>query len=303
MISTDNAGLWRDIEIIVRDGITLYGRHYPAPASTRRPASKRRPVLCLAGLTRNSRDFHVLATALSSAGESTRDVYTFDCRGRGLSENAPSWKDYIVPIEMLDVQDFMASQQLHGAALIGTSRGGLIAMVMAAAQPSLLGAVILNDIGPELEQEGLIRIANYVGKTPVPRTWEDATAQLKRTSGNLFPTLRDGEWADIARQWFNDDAGRPALGYDPAIARTFAFSPNAMPHLWPQFQALSHVPCLVVRGALSDLLSRETVAKMCRRHPRCSAMEVADQGHAPLLRDPKTIEALRDFLDRTDPRL
>ncbi len=294
MIERKTPGLWRDITIAGRDGITLYGRHYPAPGSTRRP------VLCLAGLTRNSRDFHMLAAALSKCGDKARDIFTFDCRGRGQSEYASSWKDYIVPVEMLDVQDFMASQHLHGASIIGTSHGGLIAMALAAIQPSSIGAVVLNDIGPVLEKAGMMRITHYVGKTPVPGTWDAAAAQLKHTAGQMFPTLHEAEWTAIARQWFNDEDGHPALGHDPAIARTFVFDPNAIPQLWPQFLALSHVPCFVVRGALSDILSAKTVQQMCRRHPRCSALEVPAEGHAPLLRDQLTIGAIIDFLHRAD---
>ncbi len=285
---------WRDIFITARDGLSLYGRHYPAPGSTRRP------VVCLAGLTRNSRDFDVLAAALSGQGPGAREVYTFDCRGRGRSDHAANWKDYAIPVEMLDVQDFMASQQLHGAAIVGTSRGGLIAMVMAAAQPSLIGAVVLTDIGPVIEHAGLARIAGYVGKTPTPRNWDDAARQVAIANREMFPDVQDAEWAEVARQFFNDENGRPIAGYDPKIARSFSLADGAIPKLWPQFMALKRVPCLVIRGALSDLLSTETVAEMQRRHPNCQAITVDAQGHAPLLRDAPTTSAIRDFLAQAD---
>ena len=285
---------WRDVWMTSRDGLRLYGRHYAATGS------KRRPIVCLAGLTRNSRDFHVIAEALCRAGDKARDVYTFDCRGRGKSENASNWKDYAVPVEMLDVQDFMASQHLHDAAIIGTSRGGLIAMVLAAAQPSLIGAVVFNDVGPVINYEGLVRIAAYVGKMPTPRTWEDAAQQVEAANAALFPAVAKEDWSDIARQFYNEKDGRPAVAYDPELANSFSVKDDAIPELWPQFMALKRVPCLVVRGDKSDLLSAETVAEMQRRHPNCQSTTVEGEGHAPLLRDTPTIEAVREFLVQAD---
>ena len=286
---------WRDLYIHARDGIRLYGRHYPAPGSNKRQ------VLCLAGLTRNSRDFHTIASALSGSGPDARDVFTFDCRGRGLSDYAPSWKDYVVPVEMLDVQDFMASQQLHGAALLGTSRGGLITMVMAAAMPSLIGAAILNDIGPVIEQEGLLRIAGYVGKEDTPKSWEEAASRVKAANQTGFPNLDNDDWEALARQFYNkNNDGKPGAGYDRDLTRTFSLKDGPVPQLWPQFLALSQVPCLVLRGELSDLLSADTVSEMQRRHPNCLAYTVAGEGHAPLLRDKDSIGAIREFLGRSD---
>src|SRR5690606_9793944 len=156
---------YRELYFTARDGLKLYGRHYPAAFSD---GTERRPVLCLAGLTRNSRDFHVIAEALSQHPQAPRDVYTLDTRGRGLSENDPDWRNYTVPFEMVDVLDYMTVTGIAGAAVIGTSRGGIIAMVMAAAQPRSLGPVVLNDIGPVIDQRGLQRISAYVGRIPLP---------------------------------------------------------------------------------------------------------------------------------------
>lgn len=294
MSETTKKQSWRDLWMTSRDGLSLYGRHYPAQGS------KLRPVVCLAGLTRNSRDFHVLAEALSGKHKQARDVFTFDCRGRGGSDYASSWRDYAVPVEMLDVQDFMAAQHLHRAAVIGTSRGGLIAMVMAAVQPSLIGAVVLNDVGPVINYEGLVRISAYVGKTPVPRTWEDAARQVETANAAQFPAVDKADWPDIARQFFNEKDGRPAPGYDPKLGQSFSAKDDEIPELWPQFMALKKVPCLVVRGSQSDLLSEATVDEMQRRHPNCRSVTVEGQGHAPLLRDQPTIDAIRDFLVSAD---
>ena len=286
---------WREFRITVRDGMRLYGRHYPAPGS------KRRPVLCLAGLTRNSRDFHVLATELSGSGPDARPVYTMDCRGRGQSNYAVDWKDYAVPIEMLDVQDFMASQHLHNAGIVGTSRGGLITMILAAAQPGLVGPVVLNDIGPVIDHEGLVRISSYVGRTPLPASWEDARKLVASVNRAHFPNVADEEWEAIARQWFNEADGRPAPGYDNNIAKSFSIKDGAIPELWPQFEALKRNPLLVLRGANSDLLSTATVTEMLRRHPDARSFEVEAQGHAPLLRDAPTIAAISRFFAGADP--
>src|SRR5262245_55332812 len=125
---------WRDIYFSARDGLRLYARHYPAPASARRP------VLCLAGLSRNSRDFHRLATVLASPDDSGREVYALDSRGRGLSEHDRDWRNYSLLVELNDALDFITMKGLHGATVIGTSRGGLIAMMMAVLRPNALGA-------------------------------------------------------------------------------------------------------------------------------------------------------------------
>ncbi|MGI9524669.1 MAG: alpha/beta fold hydrolase [Hyphomicrobiaceae bacterium] len=293
-LDADTTPVWRDLKMTTRDGIRLHARHYPAPGSTRRP------VLCLAGLTRNSRDFHVIATALSGDGPEQREVFTLDSRGRGGSDYSSSWKDYAVPIEMLDVQDFMAAHQLHGTGILGTSRGGMITMVMAAAQPSLIGAVVLNDIGPVIEYEGLARIAGYVGKTPTPRTWPDAARQVEMANAPYFPSVSTEEWSAVARQFFNESNGSPAPGYDPLISRGFSLGDGPIPELWPQFLALKNVPCMVVRGSHSDLLGAETVRKMQERHPNCNAITVDGQGHAPLLRDTSTINAIKAFFLEND---
>ncbi|MGI9425644.1 MAG: alpha/beta fold hydrolase [Hyphomicrobiaceae bacterium] len=288
------ADRWRDITITSRDGLSLYGRHYQAVKA------EHRPVLCLAGLTRNSRDFHNLATALSTSASAPRDVYTFDCRGRGQSDHARSWKDYAVPIEMFDVQDFMTSQQLHDTAVIGTSRGGLIAMVMAAAQPSLIGAAVLNDIGPVIEYAGLARISGYVGKDPTPRSWDEAVRLVRNANAEFFPAVKDDAWHEIAQQWYNESDGKPVAGYDPNLGRSFALRDGAVPELWPQFLALKRVPCLVLRGENSDLLSPKTVEEMQRRHPNCLTYTVENEGHAPLLRDTHSIGAIHEFLQKAD---
>ncbi|HMN38103.1 MAG TPA: alpha/beta hydrolase [Hyphomicrobium sp.] len=292
---SDAPAAFKDIYFTVRDGLRLYARHYPAA----RPG-KTRPVLCLAGLTRNSRDFHRIAGALAADAAAPRDVYTLDTRGRGLSEHDGNWKNYTVPNEMQDVLDFMTMMELTDCGIIGTSRGGLITMVMAAAQPTRIGAAVLNDIGPVIETQGLMRIAGYVGRTPLPKSWSDAARTVGELMSRDFPTLKGEEAEAFARQLFNDRNGRPAPGYDAKIARGFSMLDGPMPQLWPQFAALKNAPVLVVRGANSDLLSQATVDEMTRRHPNCSSHTVPGEGHAPLLWDAPTIAAIASFFAGTD---
>ncbi len=285
---------WTDIHFTSRDGLRLYARHYAVPGSVRRP------VVCLAGLTRNCRDFHDLATALAIAGEEGREVYALDSRGRGRSQNDPDWKNYTVLAELNDVLDFMTMKGLDRAAVIGTSRGGLIAMLMAALRPNALGAVVLNDIGPVIEREGLARIIAYVGRVPLPADWEEATELVTEMNRRQFTAVSPQQWGEFARAVFNDDNGLPAPGYDPELAKAISMMDGPMPELWPQFTALAHVPLLVIRGENSDILSEKTFAEMRTRHPRATAVTVRGQGHAPLLMDAPTIDAIAGFLARSD---
>jgi pimeloyl-ACP methyl ester carboxylesterase len=286
---------FEEITFTARDGLRLYARHYPAPGSTRRPA------LCLAGITRNSRDFHTVAVALSTDPVRPRPVYTIDTRGRGRSAHDPDWKNYIVPIEMLDVLDFITMQSLADIAVIGTSRGGIIAMVMAAAQPSVIGCVVLNDIGPVIDIDGLSRIAGYIGRIPLPHSWIDAGRMVKDMNKKQFPRVTDDDWNEVARQFFNEADGRPTAGYDPQLSNSLSVLDGPAPVLWPQFEALKRVPVMVLRGENSDILSVATVEEMRRRHPNITAHTVRWEGHAPLLRDHHTINEVANFLAASDP--
>lgn len=288
---------YREITFTARDGLRLYGRHYPAAFHD---GTERRPVLCLAGLTRNGRDFNVIAEALSQHPTTPRDVYTFDYRGRGFSENDADWRNYTVPNEAADVLDFITVTGIAGASVIGTSRGGLIAMVMAALQPRALGPVVLNDIGPVIDPKGLGRISAYVGRIPLPSSWPEAGVLVYDMGKRAFPNVSAEESVEIARQWFNEHKGRPAPGYDPALSNALSVLDGPIPALWPQFEALKRLPVLVLRGENSDILSAETVEEMRRRHHALSSYVVKAQGHAPLLRDAETIEVVAQFLAATE---
>lgn len=288
---------WKDIHYTSHDGLTLYARHYG------KPGGKGRPVVCLAGLTRNSRDFHTLATFLADHPSRPREVYCLDYRGRGRSDYDPDWKNYSPFIELIDVLDLIAILGLEHLALIGSSRGGIISMLMAAIRPNAVAAVVLNDIGPIIETAGLARIMGYAGKIPLPGDWQEAAALVKAMNKRFFTDLTEADWAELAHQLFNEENGRPAQGYDPNLGKALSEIDigQKIPEMWAQFGALKTKPVLVLRGEHSDLLSTKTVAEMTTRHPRISAVTVRAQGHAPLLKDRFTVGIISDFLRETDP--
>lgn len=286
-------GGFQELSLRVRDGVRLYARHYPAERS------HRTPVLCLAGLTRNSRDFHDLASFLSKGPEG-RAVYTLDYRGRGKSDWDRNWKNYAVPIEALDVIDFLAFAELKEVAIVGTSRGGLVTMIMASLQPSSVSSVVLNDIGPVIERDGLMRIAGYVGRIPLPRDWREARDVVRDVNKRTFPGLSDEIWDEIAHQWYNEKRGKPSPGYDPQLKNALSVLDGPVPELWAQFESLTRVPVLVIRGQNTDLLSETTIDRMAQRHARLERHTVPHQGHAPFLKDLPTQQVIGEFFDRAE---
>ena len=287
---------WQEVTFTSRDGLKLSARHYPASGALGRP------VLCLAGLTRNSRDFHDLATFLSSHPTRPREVWCPDYRGRGRSDPDPDWRNYSPFIELLDVLDLMAICNLHNVAVVGTSRGGIIAMLMAVIRPNALSALVMNDIGPVIETAGLARIIGYAGKIPVPADWDEAADLLRAMNKRFFPNFTDTDWRKMARQLFDEEDGRPAPSYDNKISNAISEIDitQKLPEMWPQFEALKHMPVMVLRGETSDLLSARTVEEMASRHPRLTSVTIHAQGHAPLLTDRFSMGIIADFLRETD---
>ncbi len=289
---------WRDIYYTSFDSLRLHVRHYGQPNPDTRPA------VCLAGLTRNSRDFHYLATHLASDRESPREVYALDYRGRGLSDYDPNWRNYSPFIELLDTLDFMATANLHDAAVIGTSRGGIIAMLMAVLRPGMLGAAVLNDIGPEIGTAGLARIMGYAGKIPVPADWNEAVALVRQINERFFTDMSAEDWEALARQSFNEtEDGRPAPSYDKRIAKALSQIDisKRIPDMWAYYDALRRVPLMVLRGENTDLLSAETFEEMKRRHPNANALTIPSQGHPVLFLDRFSIGEVGRFLANSDP--
>jgi pimeloyl-ACP methyl ester carboxylesterase len=295
-MSNYEAQNWVDLSYFSQDNLRLHARHYPAAEA------QGRPVLCLSGLSRNGRDFQYLAAYLSGQAPRRRDVYCLDYRGRGLSQYDRNWRNYTPAIELMDTLDFMTAFGVHSAAIVGTSRGGIIAMMLAAFRPVAMGPVVLNDVGPVLETQGMARIVGYIGRTPTPNSWEDAGRLLREMNERAFPGLSQAEWEELARQAFNERDGRPSPGYDPRLGKMLGSVDlsRPMPTLWPQFTALTRFPTLVIRGSKSDLLSEATLAAMVERHPNLRSLTVRDQGHAPLLREPETVETIGAFLAAND---
>lgn len=279
------------------DGLKLHVRDYNPQASASLP------VVCLAGLSRNSVDFDVLALALANgAAGLPRRVLALDYRGRGLSEYDPDWQNYSVAVESADILAVLTACGIAEAVFCGTSRGGINIMALSAQRPTLIRAAILNDIGPVLEARGLARIRSYIGKLPPPGSWPDAVDMLKRLNSAQFSGLDEAEWQMFARTTFEEKHGRFVGRYDTRLMNTLAGIDleSPLPDMWPQFEGLRHAPVLVLRGENSDLLSVATLAQMQARHGRCEVFTVPGQGHAPLLVDIPSITRIADFIAKLD---
>src|SRR5579863_5451205 len=271
------------------DKLRLFCRIYPAPQTGAVP------VLCLPGLTRNSRDFTALATHLNSHCE----VLTADLRGRGRSAWDPDPTHYQLPTYVQDAWSLLDARRISRVLVIGTSLGALMGMVMAAAKPERIAGVVLNDAGPEIDPAGLRRIAGYAGKLPPVTSWRDAAAQAKNIYGLAFPGLTDEDWLAYARQGYRENAdGIPEPDVDPKISEAFKAPAAAPADMWPLFAMIKSVPMLVIRGALSDLLSAATVERMAREKPVLEHITVANRGHAPLLNEPECLRAIDAFVAR-----
>lgn len=261
------------------------------------------PVLCLPGLTRTTDDFDDIARAIATSPSAPRKVISVDYRGRGLSDHDPDPAKYAVPVELGDVLAIAASLGISRAIFLGTSRGGLISMAMAAAKPDLLAGVILNDIGPALEMGGLMKIKGYIADPPQRQTWNEAARGLKDLFGTVFPSLTDDEWMAWARRAFREKAGGGLeRTYDLKISHTLdGLDPsNPLPQVWELFDAMASIPLMLIHGALSDLLSVQEVQNMVARRPDIDLVTVADQGHAPLLADKPTMDRIVAFCARCD---
>jgi pimeloyl-ACP methyl ester carboxylesterase len=264
----------------------------------------RLPVLCLPGLTRNEADFEPLARHLAGDGPVQRRVFALDSRGRGRSGYDQDWRRYNPAVELGDVIAVMGALALERAVFVGTSRGGILTMLMAAVRPAMIAGAVLNDIGPVIEPAGLMRIKSYVGKTARPRDMAHGAAILRELFGAQFPNLSEADWLAWAdRNWKHGADGLVAR-YDPALAETLQeLTPEKpLPDMWEQFDLLPPVPLMVIRGGLSDILSAETVKAMRARRADIETVEVPDQGHAPLLAEAEVLDRVSDFVRACDLR-
>lgn len=276
------------------DGVPLFARDYPAA-----DGAARLPVICIHGLTRNSRDFEEVAPWLAATG---RRVLAVDVRGRGRSGRSADPMRYQLPTYTRDMLGLLDALGIARAHFIGTSMGGLITMMLAARRRSAIASAVLNDVGPEVDPAGIARIAGYAGQAAAIDTWDDAVAYFKRTSAVAFPHLSDEDWRTLAeRGCVTDDQGRPVFDYDPSIAVPIMARPLPRRSLlaWLLFLRLARSrPTLLIRGELSDLLSQPIAQKMRRAAPHMAYAEVAGVGHAPLLSEAAAKQAILAFLDR-----
>ena len=301
---TDQGVTQESLFITASDSLRLHVWTYRPTALdvVEREAGYGLPVICLPGLTRTEADFTPLALHLAGHAQHSRPVFAFDYRGRGQSDYDTDWRNYNLAVELGDVITALTALGVAKAIFVGTSRGGLLTMLLAATQPDIIAGAVLNDIGPVIEPAGLARIKGYIGRTAAPRDYAEGAESLWHLFGAQFPGLSDADWLDWAkRSWRLTHEGLVST-YDAALANTLQdFDPNQpLADLWPQFDALAKKPLMVVRGALSDLLSTETVAAMRQHKPDIEIVEVADQGHAPLLSDVSTLERIAAFCRRCD---
>lgn len=268
------------------DGLRLFYREYGRDRTGA-------PVLCLPGLTRNSRDFEDLAAHLSARHR----VVAPDLRGRGYSQHDPDWRNYHPGTYVSDVLALLDHLGIDRVVVIGTSLGGLIAMAMALRHRARIAGAVLNDIGPEIAAAGLERIQAYTGRLPPVRSWEEAVAQTREVYAAWWPGLSDEAWLRMARRAYREqENGSPVLDMDPAIGRAVRELGPQAGDPWQAFDALRGLPVLVLRGEMSDILSGEILGRMQARNPDLVAVTVPRRGHVPLLDEPESLEAIDDFL-------
>lgn len=282
---------YADRYFTVRDGLKLHYRDYPGDAA-------KPPLLCLPGLTRNARDFAELAERYSPRFR----VLVLEFRGRGLSEYDPVPARYIPPTYAFDVIELLDQLTVEQAIFVGTSLGGLVTMAIAALAPDRIAAAILNDIGPDIDDSGVERIKSYVGSGTRFNSWDEAAETIARNT-QAFENYTHDDWVRMARRNCREDNGEVVFDYDQAIALPFnTAGPTPQVDMWPLFAALAQKPLLVIRGAKSDLLSADTLAKMHAAAPAMKSALVAGVGHAPDLTEPEAVAAIDAFLDEIERR-
>jgi pimeloyl-ACP methyl ester carboxylesterase len=258
-------------------------------------------VVCLPGLARTAADFHPLAAALAADPAKPRRVFALDYRGHGRSDYDVDPGNYTLPVTLADLSAVLIALELAPAILVGTSYGGLLAMMLAVVRPTAIAGAILNDIGPVVEPQGLVRIKGHVGNLPVPRDFEDGADTLRWLLRAQFPKLAPQDWLAFAHRTWREQGGALVPDYDPKLARALrGVDLLHSPTLWNEFDALARVPLMVVRGANSDVLASTTLQKMLTRRDALDVAVVPDQGHPPLLTDARLIRRIADFVASCD---
>ena len=276
---------YEDGYFTVKDGLKLHYRDYPGSAD-------RPPLLCLPGLTRNSRDFEDLAERYSPRFR----VIALEFRGRGESQYDPVPARYLPQTYAQDVIELLDQLKIPQAVFVGTSLGGLVTMAIAVMQPERIAAAIINDVGPAINNVGVDRIKTYVGSGQRFKNWDEAGETIARNT-QAFDFYTHDDWVRMAKRNCREENGEIVFDYDPAIAEPFNTAPSTpQVDLWPFFKGLAEKPLLVVRGARSDLLSAETLDKMHEAAPNMRSAVIAGVGHAPDLSEPEAVAAIDAFL-------
>ncbi len=290
-MTSGRTAAWRDHYWWSNDGVRLHARVYDPPANAD-PALP--PLLCIPGLTRNARDFDVLAPHLAQR----RRVYALSLRGRGESGYAKDAMSYVPLTYVQDVVALLASEGIDRFASVGTSLGGLVTILLAATQHGRVAAAVLNDVGPELNPAGLERIKTYVGQASSFPTWVHAARAIGLANASVYPGWELDDWLVMAKRTHRlTREGRIVPDYDSNIAQPFRLpGGEAGVDLWPAFDALCGVPTLVLRGALSDILSVEAANKMAARLPDVRLVTISGVGHAPTLDEPQAVTAIDELL-------
>jgi pimeloyl-ACP methyl ester carboxylesterase len=286
---------FREQRWISADGLELYARIYDASAAGTQAGSGALTILCLPGLTRNSRDFEALAPHLAERYR----VVCPDLRGRGFSARDPHWQNYHPGTYVNDISQLMTTLQLERVVVVGTSLGGILGMLLGANAPQRVAGIVLNDVGPEVDTEGLERIKNYVGTLSPVGTWDEAIAQLRAVYERAWPGLSAETWSTLARRSYRADAsGTPVLDFDPRVGDALRAAPANADGLWPVYARLKSIPMLAIHGALSDILSTRTLERMQRETPDLERVTIRNRGHVPLLDEPDAVAAIDRFLSR-----
>ena len=287
------AQLYEDRYFTVTDGLKLHYRDYPGDES-------KPPLLCLPGLTRNSRDFAHVAERYSPRFR----VLALEFRGRAMSDYDPLPARYNPLTYAQDVMQLLDQLEVPQAIFVGTSLGGLVTMTVAALAPQRIAAAILNDIGPEIADAGVDRIKSYVGKGSRFQNWDEAAEAVAANNAHAFEHYGHADWVKMAQRNCREENGEIVFDYDMAIALPFnSAGPTPNIDMWPFFQALAQKPLLVIRGERSDLLAAESLEKMHAAAPAMKSAVVPGVGHAPELNEPEAVAAIDAFLDEVERTL
>lgn len=272
------------------DGLRLFYRSF-----CRQSAIEADPVICLPGLTRNSRDFDDLALLLSKR----RRVITTDLRGRGCSEYDPDRTNYHPAQYVADIWDLLDHLDVSRVIVIGTSLGGWMAMVMADERPATIAGVVMNDIGPELDPVGVARVQASAGLLPPVADWDEAVVQVKQHYELAYPDWSESKWLSFAKRTYSQSGnGNLDINLDRNVGVASREGKSGLlQDPWQLFDALLPIPLLVLRGERSDILSIETLEKMQLRKPDLTTVIVRIRGHVPYLDEPEAIDAIETFLD------